>query len=207
LIGADAPTDTMRDPFVAASPLPTITPAVSSTPPLLPAAPQVNPTAPPVPGLGEIKPLPLPGGGLPSLTTAAGQPSNGAPSQASWQVTGIIQSDADPRDSVAILRNGDEHRYLKLGDQLDDETRLIGIDTDSITLLRDGQRIQLGVSSIIGGQPAPTAAVAPASPSPSIVTSAQPISFQPEVVPRKTAPEPNSSSSPYPAHYAHDAAD
>jgi hypothetical protein len=152
LIGADAPTNSMRDPFIPATPLSELTAPVA----VLPKAPSVTGgQISDVPGLGQIKPLPLPGsGGLPGLGNASGsQQAGAAPDTAAWQVTGIIQSDSDPSNAIAILRDASSRRYLRLGDQLDPETRMVGIDRNSVTLIRSGQRIQLNVSSTIPEEP------------------------------------------------------
>lgn len=125
LIGATAPSDEMRDPFVAyTSPAPPAVPALAATP----GSPTPGvPSVPGLPGAGDVAPL------------------NPGPVDGGWTVYGVVCSDADPSAALAIFRRGDERRYVRLGTLVDDDTRLIGIDRGGVTVLRFGNRVRLGL--------------------------------------------------------------
>ena len=140
LLGAASPTDTMRDPFAA----PDQAPATVTAP-----SPKSGSTIPGLPGLGQVAPLAIP---------------SAAPS---WAVTGVICSDNNPAESLAIFRSGDQRRYVRLGEMVDGTTRLIGIDRGGVTVARgdDHIRIALGAAPPEGA-PAPGAGVSGASAGP-----------------------------------------
>jgi hypothetical protein len=215
----------MRDPFIALAPIASSEPVVTPAP----KAPSVTgPTlsaSSSIPGLGQIKPLPMPSGNtpipnigaLPNPTSSSQQQGTTPAVESSWQLTGIIQSDTDSSNALAVVRDSSNHKYLKLGDSLDEHTKLIGIDKNSITLLRDGHRIQLGVSATISEQlTAPASAPAPKPDSKAINAQPTPESAIPGLViaPLKHAsiqiqatPKHQQSSVPTTQTYKHGAAD
>jgi hypothetical protein len=133
LIGAAAPTDDMRDPFASLTALPAPTP-------IGPAKPGSGGISG-LPGLNQVTPLPIPG--------AAGGPTL-------WAVTGVVCSDKDPGESLAIFRSGDERRYVRLGSMVDDNTRLIGIDRGGVTVARGSDHIRLALGVAPTPPPQPT---------------------------------------------------
>ena len=138
LLGAAAPSDTMRDPFAAPS-------LIATTPPATTGPNAGNGSIPGLPALGQVRPLPIPG-------------SPDAP--AAWSVTGVICSDANPGESLAIFRSGDTRRYVRLGSMVDDDIRLIGIDRDGVTISRGNDHIRLALGT--SAPPAePTPGVSP----------------------------------------------
>jgi hypothetical protein len=165
LIGAPAPSDSMRSPF---------TPGLSPTAPKTgPGSIQVAsaslPSAPPVPGLpsiGQVQPL--------NPIAAAGP--------AAWTVTGVIRSDTDPSATIAIFRSGDQRRYVSIGQMVDDTTRFVGVDRTGVTVIQAGTRIRLSLggptpdsktaSSTVTGQTSPFAASTATNTLPSLPTAA-----------------------------------
>jgi hypothetical protein len=144
LLGAAAPTDVMRDPFTPCSEATAeATVAAATSAPKPPPPPAGSEPVSPLPGIGQVMPLGV---------GAAKQP-------ASWAVTGIVCSDQNPGDSLAIFRSGDERRYVRLGEMVDSTTRLIGIDRDGVTIQKDNNKIRIALGAP-PTPPAPTAALA-----------------------------------------------
>jgi len=144
---ASAPTGDMRDPFA----VPAGAPAKSVTTVVAPPLPHVMPTAmqgPPMPTLPSIQPLQL--GSLPPALPAVSVAA--PPAAPAWQVTGVIVGDSDPADHIAILRDGDQRRYVRPGQMVDGEFRVESVDQDGVTLTRGSERFRL----TLGGNPAAT---------------------------------------------------
>jgi hypothetical protein len=83
---------------------------------------------------GDIKPL---AGLTPGLTPLA-IPAPPVP----WTVTGVLAGSA-PGNDIAVLRNGDSRRFVALGDMVDDQYRLIGINRFGVTLGLGKSRFRL----------------------------------------------------------------
>lgn len=150
-----APTAGMRDPFVvgyvdpksvpagkpsAAKPAPTQTASIHEVGP----APVTAPFVPSLPlGLKSFSPsTPAPAAILPSAPPAL-------PVAPSWTVTGVLQNDTQ---HVAILRNGEARRFVRTGDYVDSQFRVVDVTRTAVTL-RHGAAVyhlQLG-----GVKPAP----------------------------------------------------
>ena len=169
-IGAGAPTDGMRDPFI---------PGLTAAPPApVQVASASMGSAPPIPGLpgaGDVRPLPA------------------APAYKEWTVTGVICSDLDRSAAVAIFRSGDERRYVRLGSLIDDSTRLIGIDRNGVTVARGEERTRLTLGGVVA---APRKAAVAVQPTGSFIPSVAPPSL-PDAPAQPSAPV--SSPSPTPA--------
>jgi hypothetical protein len=177
LIGASAPSDTMRDPFTPPT-LPAAVPSGATQNGTTPngSAPKAGAGAVPgLPNLGQVQPLPV--------RSAVSDPT-------AWAVTGIIRSDRDPDASLAIFRSGTERRYVRLGSMVDESTRLIEIDRGGVTVSRNNDHIRL----TLGIAPAPPAPAAPAPSSPGFPS----FPFGPALpsIPGLNTREPSSNNAP-----------
>ncbi|MDQ2798502.1 MAG: hypothetical protein M3Y13_02540 [Armatimonadota bacterium] len=140
------PTAGMRDPFVVGYVDPKLVPAAVPAPvPVLPATAkaahtqmasihEVGPaaiSAPFVPGLPlGLKSFPAtapaPVAGLPSAP-----PAPVLPAAPAWTVTGVLQNDTQ---HVAILRNGEARRFVRTGDFVDSQFKVVDVTRSSVTL-------------------------------------------------------------------------
>jgi hypothetical protein len=112
----------------------------------MPGAPTAGLTA--VPGLSGINQTRAANGATPTAMAQAAQPT--------WIVTGVLGTGSD---RIAILRNGDERRYVRKGDMLDGDYRVARVTGDAVRIAHgaDVQTLQLGVgaatdSSVAVGQ-------------------------------------------------------
>lgn len=171
-----APTAGMRDPFVVGYVDPKLVPAGAPAAPALPAPAKAAHTqmasihemgpapvsAPFVPGLPlglksfpPAAPSSLASAGLPSAPHAPALPQ--APAAPTWTVTGVLQNDAQ---QVAILRNGEARRFVRTGDFVDSQFKVVDVTRSSVTLRHGAAVYHL----LLGGvKPATAPAKSPAS--------------------------------------------
>ena len=139
-----APVAGMRDPFI---PLITDDPAVAAVvkPTLMASAMTAPGSLTPVPGLPSGSSVqPLPGFGGTTAGTSPLQPLLAAPT---WTVTGVLAANDDKNDFVAVLRQGDVRRFVRMGAMVDDQYRLVGIDRSGVTLLSGKTRFRIALGS------------------------------------------------------------
>lgn len=141
-----APGPEMRDPFMvpAWATAPTATPA-RSAPAAQPAA--SAPPAPSLPELAAFHPLPPATAVVTPSPAATGPAAPPAPTGPQWQVTGVLTGDS-PDSYLAILRSGDERRYVRTGSMVDGEYRVDSIDGSGVTLVKGSATYRLS----LGGQ-------------------------------------------------------
>jgi hypothetical protein len=156
LTDGNAPSLDMRDPFISAAPPATSAPANNSTTTFTTSLNQTRQT------LGVLQPLPFSSAIRPLTGLTPGSPSfsavSGVAPVVSWSVTGVLTG-PDSSSRIAILRNGDARRFVPLGDMVDDQYRLIGIDRFGVTLAQGKNRVRLrlgeNVAKPTGAAPAP----------------------------------------------------
>ena len=131
----DAPGPGMRDPFLApAGPAPAVVKVASGPPP--PVLPPVMPSA------TSVQPL----SPMTSTSVSAPQPPS-PPAAPSWQVTGVVIDDASSADHVAILRDGDQRRYVRPGAIVDGGYRVESVDPNGVTLTLGSASFRLPLGS------------------------------------------------------------
>lgn len=121
--------------------------------PGFPAAPPLPAAAPTLPPSQKIMPLPAP-----------------PPAPPKWTVTGLLQSEAG---GVAILRDGDSRRFVRVGDFVDGLFRVANVTRSSVVLRHGKTFYTLPLSAAVEqpgakavAAPAPAAAPMPAPPAP-----------------------------------------
>lgn len=134
---ADAPTLALHDPFT-----PAITDINTPAKPVELASSQTTdpgsvPSVPGLPPVGPLHPLTSPVGGTPGRGAAEDS------SKPDWTVTGVVSEPSDPRNRVAILRAGDVRRFVRLGDMVDSDLRLVGVTRKGVTLAAGSQIFHL----------------------------------------------------------------
>lgn len=116
------------------------------------------PSVPNLPPVGGLQPLsPAPGSRLPGISAAA-------PSGPSWTVTGVVSEPTDPRNRMAILRDGDVRRFVRLGDMVDSNFRLVDVSRRGVVLSGGDKRYKLPLGGADSGKSSAKAAAVPASP-------------------------------------------
>ncbi len=146
-----APTGAIRDPFAPAiidnSNLPAPVKVASSKTSFdrLPGVPGG------LPSMGSVPPMGLaPGSRLPGLG-----PSQ--PETPQWTVTGVISTSSEPNNRVAILRNGDVRRFVRMGDMVDGTFRLADVTRTGVVLTRGSERFRLPLGGGKSNEPKHTA--------------------------------------------------
>lgn len=200
---ASSPTLDLRDPFVPAitddSGMPSKPFQVASSQTTEPGEVPTVPGLPPV--AGDVHPLAPPSGSAFLKGADAGP-------KADWTVTGVISEPTDPRNRVAILRAGEVRRFVRLGDMVDSDVRLVGVSRAGVTLSAGGHvfHLPLGGGDTKKAKPAAGAAggaaqtqlvptvplvpnsTAPAAATPAAPTSTAPTSATPAGQPDTTSP-------------------
>jgi hypothetical protein len=88
-----------------------------------------------------------------------------------WVVTGVVENPDNPTAKIAILRQGSERRFVRLGESVDGEFRLVEADHSGVTLRRNKESFRLPLG---GAARARTNASAPSTMSP--LGTAMPVS-------------------------------
>ncbi len=168
-----APTAGMRDPFVVGYVDPKMISAhAPAAAPALPAPAktahtqmasihEVGPaavSAPFVPGLPlGLKSFPAAAPAPAALPSAPAAPV--LPAAPAWTVTGVLQNDAQ---QVAILRNGEARRFVRTGDFVDSQFKVVGVTRSSVTL-RHGAAVYHLLLGGVKPASAPSKSTAPVS--------------------------------------------
>lgn len=101
-----------------------------------PAFPGVPRDLPRPGSLGPVPPMGI-SGGLPPVGQAPA-----APALTDWTVTGVLSS-TDPANRIAILRAGDVRRFVRQGDMVDSNFRLVDVSRTGVVLAQGSHRIRL----------------------------------------------------------------
>ena len=160
-----APDARSRDPFVvpSAPPNPDVKPEATVKPLAPPPPPPKQMAA--LPTLGSLMPLNVPKLPVPSpfkpVTAVRNTSKDVSPVTAGsgWQLTGVIGNDADAGSLIAVLRRGDEHRFVHVGEQLEPDVRVVAIMRGQVIIKSAGGRHTIK----LGGSDAPASSL-PVSP-------------------------------------------
>ncbi|MDR3710430.1 MAG: hypothetical protein P4L33_19195 [Capsulimonadaceae bacterium] len=165
------PAANARDPFAGQSVADAPKPIANGTVRPAPIKP-----APSLPSLNALEPL-----GTPRIQLPPGFKSVSAPMTAprpvaeapAWSYAGLITSDGDPGNQIAVLRKGDERRFVRIGEEIEPDVRIVAIQSALVVLKSGGRRylIKLGAAAKSISAPAapqdapqaPDASLAPAS--------------------------------------------
>jgi hypothetical protein len=133
------PTASMRDPFAPQiiDPGPGLPkPVQVATNNLSPGRlPQIPNGLPPVGG--SVQPI-----GLPN-NLSGGSPGLNGSSAPQWTVTGVLSESSEPHNRVAIFRSGDARRFVRLGDMVDGNYRLIDVNRTGVVIADGSHHIHL----------------------------------------------------------------
>ena len=132
------PAPDMRDPFIVpTSAIKQVAQPVTSAPPQpqqqqRPPAPSLPPLT--MPSLTSVRPF-NPAVTETGRTLLSAQPAlTPPPSKPDWQLTGVVIDDTSSNGLLAIIRNGDQRRYVRPGSMLDGGYRVETVDMNGITL-------------------------------------------------------------------------
>ena len=165
------PASSMRDPFIA--PVngvdPNATPVAALPKPApLPAVVKSERVSalPPPPSFAPLMPVPIStpkfvAPGHPTQMARGPQSPLGLPSAQvnaapAWTVTGVLGSGGDPANCVAIMRLGDQRRFVRPGSTVDGVYKVVSITREGVTLSRDGKTFHIMLGSPSAPKHVPT---------------------------------------------------